>query len=78
MKPFPLSELIRLVGDENIQMQNLDDATTSISTTAQGSKAQFVTPIRADLNGFEKLGLILWIDRDKAAAALETYRKEGN
>lgn len=76
MAPLPISKLIELIGDENIEMQNLDEATETYDRAKFGTKARFVTTVGFSMDGFDKLGLILWIDRDKAAAALAKHKEE--
>jgi hypothetical protein len=62
-----LSELIARYGDENVTFQKLDDCVSSSQITKQGSRATFVTPEKIDLDGFAKLGLIVWFDRARVA-----------
>jgi hypothetical protein len=60
-----LSELIAQYGDETIQFQNLDHCVDDFQMTKKGTKARFGTNEPFDLKGFKKLGLIVWMDRDK-------------
>ena len=63
-----LSELIAKYGDDKVSFQKLDDCVDTMNMTKNGTKATFVTPERLNLDGFEKLGLIVWLDRDQVAA----------
>ncbi|WP_376742473.1 hypothetical protein [Ensifer canadensis] len=65
-----LSELIAKYGDDKVSFQKLDDCVDTMNMTKNGTKATFVTPERLNLNGFEKLGLIVWLDRDQVAAII--------
>ncbi|MCY1247104.1 hypothetical protein D9M72_603990 [compost metagenome] len=62
-----LSELISKYGDDKVSLQKLDDCVDTMNMTKNGTKATFVTSERLNLNGFEKLGLIIWLDRKQAA-----------
>lgn len=72
-----MSELILAVGDENVQMQNLDQCAITLNYSAKsGTKITFGTeqPLRPD--GTERLGLIVWLPRDAVKAAIETERRQ--
>lgn len=60
-----LSELIAQYGDDNIEFQNLDHCVENFQTTKRGTIARFGTPQPFSLDGFTKLGLIVWMDRKK-------------
>lgn len=70
-----LSELIAAVGDANVRFQKLDDCAQSMSLTKHGSRITFVTPERIGIDGLDKLGLIVWLDRDAAAKAIAEARR---
>lgn len=60
-----LSDLIREVGDDNIQFQNLDSCLISANySQGGGTKITFGTPQPLSVNGTERLGLVVWLDRD--------------
>lgn len=64
MKKLPLSELIAKIGDANIRAQPLDMCATHLSLGKGGvTKVTFGTEVPFGLNGLEKFGLVLWIDR---------------
>lgn len=69
-----LSELIAAYGDDEVVFQKLDDCVETVNMTKKGTKASFVTTERVDFNGFTKLGLIIWLDRDRAAEVLAASR----
>lgn len=70
-----LSELITAVGDDNVMFQNLDNDIVRLSTKSNGqSEITFGTKAATDLNGTQKLGLVIWLDRD----AVEKATKEIN
>lgn len=60
-----LSELIAQYGDDNIEFQNLDHCVEHFQTTKRGTIARFGTPQAFSLDGFIKLGLVVWMDRKK-------------
>lgn len=75
-----LSELILAVGDENILFQNLLNDAVSVDKTKHGTKVTFYTDgIHAEemLNGgkTKNIGLVVWLPRDKAEAAVATGKK---
>lgn len=66
-------ELIEACGVENVQVQFLDSCADSIDWSAKsGTKIKFGTEIglhRDPTIGTEKLGMIVWLDRDAVKAA---------
>lgn len=74
-----MSELIRAIGDENVQFQNLDSCSTKLNYSAKsGTVITFGTEQPLTPNGTKKLGLILWLDRDAVKSALDAARKGGS
>lgn len=72
-----MSELIIACGDENVQFQNLDQCASDINYSAKkGTKITFGTEQPVNLNGTEKLGLVVWLDRKAVAAAIAAERGE--
>lgn len=67
-----LSELITTYGEDKIQFQSLDDCASSLDMNTRGTKITFFTSERLNLNGTEKLGLVVWLDREKVADILAT------
>lgn len=67
-----MSELILAVGDDNVQFQNLDHCAMSLDYNAKkGTTITFGTEQPVNLEGTEKLGLVLWLDRKAVAAAVK-------
>lgn len=58
-----LSELISAYGDEKVQCQKLDECATDLNMSKRGTKITFGTEERLNLDGTEKLGLVIWLDR---------------
>jgi hypothetical protein len=74
-----MSELILAVGDEHVVFQNLLNDARSIDKTKDGTKITFYTDaIQAEelLDGgkTKKIGLVVWLPRDRVDAALEAER----
>lgn len=65
-----LSELIAKYGDEKVEIQKVDDCATHLDMDKRGTSARFVTTQRIDLDGFQKLGLIVWMDRAEVSRLL--------
>ena len=66
-----LSELINKVGDENVEIQNLDSCVSSMNMDAKGNViATFGTQAKIAMNGFEKLGMVIWMDREAVKQAM--------
>lgn len=65
-KQVGMTELISKIGDENIKFQNLDSCSISLNYDhKKGSKITFGTDELITPDGTERLGLILWLPRDK-------------
>lgn len=62
-----LSELIAAYGDEQVQFQNLDQCTTSLNMNNGTTKITFGTEQPINLEGTQKLGLVVWLDRKRVA-----------
>lgn len=66
-----LSEIIAAIGDENVQIQNLDECLINADYSLKsGTKITFGTSAIVTITGTEKLGLIVWLPRDAAKKAL--------
>lgn len=65
-KQVGMTELISKIGDENIKFQNLDSCSISLNYDhKKGSKITFGTDELITPDGTDRLGLILWLPRDK-------------
>jgi hypothetical protein len=76
-----MSELILAVGDENVVFQNLLNDAQTVEKTKHGTKITFYTDsIHAEelLNGgaTKKIGLVLWLPRDRVDAAVAKEKAE--
>lgn len=66
-----MSELILAIGDDNVEFQSLDQCAVSLNYTAKsGTKITFGTQRSVTPGGTDKLGLVLWLDRDAVKAAI--------
>ena len=71
-----LSELIAAYGDDLVQLQNLDQCTISLDYSAKkGTKITFGTEQPFSANGTEKLGLVVWLDRERAEEIVAESRR---
>ncbi len=67
-----LSDLISEYGDDKVMLQKLDDASESMTFHRKsGTRITFVTSVRLDSQGTEKMGLVLWMDRDRVAEIIK-------
>jgi hypothetical protein len=58
-------ELLSAVGNDNIQMQPLDTALTDMQAKKDYQLYTFGSAMSFDINGTQRLGLVLWLDRDR-------------
>jgi hypothetical protein len=65
-----LSELITRYGDDKVQFQNLDHCANSLNMNKGITKISFATDQPITFKGTEKLGLVVWLDRERVAAIL--------
>ena len=70
-----LSELIAAYGDDKIEFQNLDDAADKLNMNGKHTTITFGTPQRLGLNGTEKLGLVVWLDRARVKELIKKPRR---
>lgn len=66
-----LSELIRLYGDDKVAVQNLDDSATLLNMSNGVTKITFLTEEPLDIGGTDRLGLIVWMERDRVQAIID-------
>lgn len=59
-----ISELLAVIGDDNIAWQNLDDDSLRLNMVGKHTQITFGTSMSLTPTGTEKLGLIVWLDRD--------------
>lgn len=59
-----LSELIAAYGDEDVQWQKLDDGINNLRMARDGvTMITFGTEQPFSLNGTDKFGIVVWLDR---------------
>lgn len=69
-----LSELIANYGDDKVGFQKLDDCATSLNMGKRGTTVTFVTPETLTIDGLSKLGLVVWLDRERVTEILAQSR----
>lgn len=62
--PPSIVDLVTDVGYDNITFQLLDSSLSDMRALKRANKYTFESDVGFDLNGPEKMGLVLWIDRD--------------
>ncbi len=60
-----LSELIAAYGDDVVQFQNLDQCISSFTQNKGHAKITFGTEQPCGIDGTDKLGLVVWLDRKR-------------
>lgn len=66
-----LSALILAIGEDKIGIQTLDNCATTLNYSAKsGTKITFGTDQPLTPNGTEKLGIVIWLDRDAVKKAM--------
>jgi transcription elongation GreA/GreB family factor len=67
--PLSLSQLIVACGDDKVEFQNLDQCAVSLDYSAKhGNRITFGTTMDImAASGTEKVGLVVWLDRDLVA-----------
>ena len=84
MRPFPISALVRLVGDEHIQVQPLLDAVTNVRLVDKGRGSSITFRTASDLlspgelmsESTRYLPLVVWLPRQRVEAARAEWNKE--
>lgn len=72
-----LSQLIAAYGDEKVQFQNLDQCTTDLNMKGGTTKITFGTEQPVHLEGTSKLGLVVWMDRDRVKEIVAASKSGG-
>lgn len=70
-----LSELIASYGDYKVQFQNLDQSLINLNMSKGLSKITFGTDQPVNLDGPNKLGLIIWLDRERVKEIVAKSKK---
>jgi hypothetical protein len=71
-----LSELIAAHGNDKVEFQNLDQCADSLNMNGETTTITFGTPQRLKPTGTEKLGLVVWLDRERVDAILAGVKGE--
>lgn len=69
-----MSELIDHVGDENIEIENLDHSFERAKSKPTGTKVTFNTKQLMTCKGFDKVGIVVWMDRQAVKDAVEAQQ----
>lgn len=72
-----LSELIAAYGDDKVQFQNLDQSAEKLNFNKGVTKITFGTEQPIDPTGTVKLGLVVWLDRERVAGIIAARKSEG-
>lgn len=72
-----VSELIAAYGDDKVQFQNLDACATTLDMGKRGTKITFGTEERITPNGTERLGLVIWLDRERVQEIVAASKSTG-
>ena len=82
-KPFPVSDLVRLVGDDHIFVQNLLENTKKVSRGRRDATVTFVTgpqfikPEDAlEPEKAEYIGLVLWLPQKRVREAEAVWSRD--
>jgi hypothetical protein len=71
-----LSEMIAAIGDDNVKIQNLDEASITLDWDAKkGTRISFGTEIPLRPDGTERLGLVIWLDREAVRKAIAAEKE---
>lgn len=73
-----LSDLIARYGDDKVQFQNLDHCADKLNMNGVVTKITFGTEQRLNLEGTEKLGLVVWLDRERVKEITAQFRSAGH
>lgn len=71
-----ISELITRIGDENVEIENLDAIFERAKAEPGETTITFKTKQPMSSKGTEKFGMIVWMDRDEVQKAVGEYMKE--
>lgn len=74
-----LSELIAAYGDDKVGFQNLDQCGKTLDYHhKKGTTITFGTEETIGVNGLEKLGLVVWLDRRRVAEIIAASKEANN
>jgi len=69
-----LSELIKKCGDDVVMYQKLDDDSISFDDKKTHREIKFGTPETFHVDKTVKMGLVVWLDRDKVKSILQEQK----
>ena len=73
-----LSELIARYGDDKVKFQSLDQCGKSLDYHHEkGTTITFGTEETIGVNGLEKLGLVVWLDRERVQEIIDGEKNDG-
>jgi len=73
-----LSELIAKYGDDKVQFQNLDQCAETLNMNKGVTKITFGTEQPLGLDGTQKLGIVVWMDRERVAKIIADSKLEAS
>ncbi|MBO9428234.1 hypothetical protein [Sulfitobacter sp. R18_1] len=71
-----ISDLISRIGDENVEIENLDTSFDRAKAKPGETTITFKTKQPMSSKGTEKVGMIVWMDRDEVQKAVGEYLEE--
>ena len=67
-----LSELVTIIGDENIDVQNIEQSAVKMKVNKKHGYLEIAFASPHDiLNGANKTGLVVWFDKDEFNEAMK-------
>lgn len=69
-----LSELIKKYGDDDVIMQTLDSDIIELSAKKSHYEIKFGTSMPFHVDRTQKIGLVVWLDRDKVDEILKANK----
>lgn len=67
-----LTELVTIIGDENISVQNVEQSAVKMKVNKKHGDLEITFASPHDiLNGANKIGLVVWFDKDEFNEAMK-------
>lgn len=63
-------ELLQKIGEDNVRLQPLDQCVTDMKMSRGINKYTFESEVSFSLDGPQKMGLVVWLDRDKVKTVI--------
>jgi hypothetical protein len=68
-------ELLKTYGEDKLELQYLDHCTDALNMNKKGiTKVTFGTQQPIDLNGTQKLGIVVWLDRESVKKIMDAAK----